>query len=142
MLFKSPKLSVGVALSALKQGQRVTREGWGAPEQNIYIELQEPDQNSKMTQPYIFMNTPEYGNAPYALCNEDIMEDDWRVISVECKDCDDKACQGRLGDQEDLKIEEIVDFLETIGVIESIQKHLQDIGVKKTNKTKTKGEVK
>lgn len=45
----------GEALGYLQQGIKVHREGWNG--HHIFIELQLPDANSKMTAPYIFIDT-------------------------------------------------------------------------------------
>ena len=47
------------ALDLLKQGKRLCREGWNG--QGIFIELQVPDENSKMTVPYLFIDTFSLG---------------------------------------------------------------------------------
>jgi hypothetical protein len=44
------------ALEFLKQGKRVYRKGWNG--QGMYISLQVPDENSKMTRPYVYMTCP------------------------------------------------------------------------------------
>src|SRR5690606_27407522 len=48
-------LDFGWAICALKNGKSVTRTGWNG--KGIFIELQRPDENSKMTSPYIFIDT-------------------------------------------------------------------------------------
>ncbi len=45
--------SFGSALSALRDGARMAREGWNG--KGMYIALQVPDSDSKMTLPYIYM---------------------------------------------------------------------------------------
>lgn len=41
------------ALDCLKRGDLIQRAGWNG--KGMYIEMQNPDENSKMTLPYIFM---------------------------------------------------------------------------------------
>lgn len=48
-------MNFGKALEALKEGKKVARAGWNG--KGIYIELQLPDQHSKMTLPYIYIVT-------------------------------------------------------------------------------------
>ena len=48
-------MNFGQAIEALKAGQKVAREGWNG--KGIFIELQLPDEHSKMTHPYIFIDT-------------------------------------------------------------------------------------
>ena len=48
-------MNFGQALEDLKIGARVARMGWNG--KGIFIELQIPDEHSKMTSPYIFIDT-------------------------------------------------------------------------------------
>ena len=77
-------LNFGEALHELKAGRKVAREGWNG--KGIFIELQVPDENSKMTSPYIFINTTglqtENEAAPKSLVpwmssQTDMLADDW-----------------------------------------------------------------
>ncbi len=77
-------MNFGDALHELKAGRRVAREGWNG--RGIFIELQTPDENSKMTSPYIFINTTglqtENTAAPKSLVpwlasQTDMLADDW-----------------------------------------------------------------
>ena len=45
----------GWALNKLRAGHNVWRAGWNG--KGIFIELQCPDENSKMSSPYIFIDT-------------------------------------------------------------------------------------
>lgn len=45
----------GEAIKYLKRGLKVARKGWNG--KGIFIELQVPDKHSKMTHPYIFIDT-------------------------------------------------------------------------------------
>lgn len=51
-------MNFGKALEALKEGKKVARAGWNG--KGIYIELQLPDQHSKMTLPYIYPDTVQW----------------------------------------------------------------------------------
>lgn len=48
-------MNFGEAIVELKAGKRVARTGWNG--KGIFLELQIPDQWSKMTQPYIYIET-------------------------------------------------------------------------------------
>jgi hypothetical protein len=70
----------GQALSWLKVGQKVAREGWNG--KGMFILLQIPDANSKMTIPYIYMDsTNSNSNAkvvvPWLPSQSDILAEDW-----------------------------------------------------------------
>ena len=44
------KFDFGKAIQKLKEGKKVARTGWNG--KGIYLELQRPDEHSKMTLPY------------------------------------------------------------------------------------------
>lgn len=74
----------GEALKYLKRGFKVCRQGWNG--KGIYIELQRPNENSKMTQPYVYIVTnglktdnPDApkGIVPWLASQTDMLADDW-----------------------------------------------------------------
>lgn len=80
-------MNFGQAIEALKQGKRVAREGWNG--KGIFIELQIPDENSKMTHPYIFIDTTGLNTqntkapknrVPWLASQTDILSDDWVIL--------------------------------------------------------------
>lgn len=80
-------LNFGQALDALKSGYKVARKGWNGKE--IHIELQRPDENSKMTSPYIFVDTTGLvtdnvhapkSRVPWMASQTDMLAEDWIVI--------------------------------------------------------------
>ena len=80
-------MDFGAALAALKSGKRVARKGWNG--KGIFIELQRPDAHSKMTSPYIFIDTtglqttnPDAPKArvPWLASQTDMLADDWETI--------------------------------------------------------------
>lgn len=68
----------GDAIGALKLGQKVTRSGWNG--KGMYLELQVPDENSKMTLPYIYMYTAQGDLVPWLASQTDILADDWELV--------------------------------------------------------------
>ncbi len=64
----------GRALKLLRNGDKVTRVGWN--NKDIHLELQVPDENSKMTKPYIYMCKYEDKFPCYLSC-ESVMAEDW-----------------------------------------------------------------
>lgn len=52
----------GWALSDLREGKSVYRKGWNGPGQ--YLTLQVPDENSKMTLPYVYNYYNTGGSCP------------------------------------------------------------------------------
>jgi hypothetical protein len=79
-------MDFGWALRQLKEDKKVCRLGWNG--KGIYIELQRPDEHSKMTQPYIYIvttglqsdnpNAPR-GIVPWLASQTDLMAEDWTI---------------------------------------------------------------
>lgn len=74
------------AIKLLKQGFKLRRKGWNG--KGIFIELQKPDENSKMTQPYVYIVTSflqsdntwaPKGVVPWAPSQTDLLAEDWEV---------------------------------------------------------------
>lgn len=70
-------MNFGQALEQLKLGNRVVREGWNG--KGMWIELQRPDENSKMTRPYIYMKAVNDELVPWVASQSDILAEDWGV---------------------------------------------------------------
>ena len=80
-------MTFGLAIEAMRQGKRVARKGWNG--KDIFIELQVPDEYSKMTQPYIYIDTlglktnnpnAPKGRVPWLASQTDMLSDDWEVV--------------------------------------------------------------
>lgn len=72
-------LSFSNALKLLKDGRRVARYGWNGKSQ--CIELQTPDENSKMGLPYIFISTVNKKLVPWIASQTDLLADDWYKVT-------------------------------------------------------------
>jgi hypothetical protein len=70
-------LDFGDAIRALRAGQRVTRAGWNG--KNMWLALQVPDANSKMTLPYIYMSTVAGDLVPWLASQTDMLAEDWEL---------------------------------------------------------------
>lgn len=57
-------MDFGHALAQLKAGNRVTRAQWNGKGQ--YLELQKPDEHSKMRKPYIYIKPVDDEFVPWA----------------------------------------------------------------------------
>ena len=66
----------GSAIDELRAGNRVQREGWNG--KGMWLELQVPDEHSKMTLPYIFMSTAQGDLVPWLASQTDILATDWQ----------------------------------------------------------------
>lgn len=63
------------ALDKLKLGYKVTRSGWNG--KGMWIHLQRPDENSRMTLPYIYMCTVQGNLVPWLASQLDLLAEDW-----------------------------------------------------------------
>jgi len=66
------------ALENLKAGTCISRQGWNGPDQ--FLKLQKPDENSKMTLPYIYITTVQGDLVPWLASQTDILSEDWVVL--------------------------------------------------------------
>lgn len=66
------------ALWKLKEGFMVSRSGWNGP--NQWVMLQEPDENSKMSLPYIYIRTVQGDLVPWLASQTDLLADDWFIV--------------------------------------------------------------
>lgn len=80
-------MNFGEALIYLKDGLRVARKGWNG--KGIFIELQTPDLFSKMTHPYIYIDTtglqtdnPDApkSRVPWLASQTDLLAEDWCAV--------------------------------------------------------------
>ena len=68
----------GWALMQLKEGKQMTRWGWNGV--GMYIALQKPTEDSKMTLPYIYMKTVSGDLVPWLASQTDLLATDWHVV--------------------------------------------------------------
>ena len=79
-------MDFGIALCALKKGEKITRKGWNG--NGLWLELQRPDEHSKMTLPYVYLNYPRctaYPNGarvPWLASQTDMLSEDWSIIET------------------------------------------------------------
>lgn len=80
-------MNFGQAIEALKAKSKVARKGWNG--KGIFIELQVPDEYSKMTHPYIFIDTTGLqtdnldapkNRVPWLASQTDMLAEDWIII--------------------------------------------------------------
>ena len=76
----------GWALDKLRYGWKVRRRGWNG--KGIFVKLQVPDENSKMTSPYIYIDTtglrsdnPDAPRScvPWLASQTDMLAEDWEL---------------------------------------------------------------
>ena len=81
-------MNLGEAIECLKAGHKVARTGWNGI--GIFIELQQPDEHSKMTSPYIFIDTTGLQTdnpvapkcrIPWLASQTDMLAEDWYIVA-------------------------------------------------------------
>lgn len=76
---KEDGMNFSDALLIVKSGQHIARKGWNG--KGMYLELQTPDANSKMSLPYIYMKTADNHLVPWLAWQTDLLAEDWTVVS-------------------------------------------------------------
>lgn len=72
------QLSFGSAIYSLQNGHKLARAGWNG--KLMWIKLQVPDSNSKMSLPYIYMKTADDHLVPWLASQTDILSEDWAIV--------------------------------------------------------------
>jgi hypothetical protein len=81
------------ALMSLKRGHKVARHGWNLNKMRadinrredtslkpMYVQMQVPDEHSKMGKPYLYIVPSEDSRVPWHPSNADLFADDWYVL--------------------------------------------------------------
>jgi len=72
-------MDIGAAIAVMSSpGTRVQRLGWNG--KDMYLELQVPDEHSKMTLPYIYMKTVDDQFVPWLCSQTDLLAEDWVIV--------------------------------------------------------------
>lgn len=69
---------IGWAVKQLWGGYKVQRMGWNG--KNMYLALQIPDEQSKMSLPYVYMCTAEGHLVPWLCSQTDLLALDWEIV--------------------------------------------------------------
>ena len=81
-------MDIGAMINVLKNGGKTARMGWNGS--GIFLELQVPDEFSKMSEPYIYIDTTLLvtdnpiaikGRVPWLASQTDILATDWVCIA-------------------------------------------------------------
>jgi hypothetical protein len=67
------------AFQRIKEGFKMSRSGWNGTGQ--YLHIQEPDKNSKMGLPYIYISTVDKKLVPWTPSQSDLFGQDWFEIA-------------------------------------------------------------
>ena len=80
-------MNFGEAILQMKLGAKCCREGWNG--RGIFIAIQTPDSNSKMTSQYIYIDTTGLctdnnaapkSRVPWLASQTDMLADDWLIV--------------------------------------------------------------
>ncbi len=72
---------IGWAVKEMQDGKKVARTGWNG--KGLWLELQTPDDHSKMTLPYVYINYPSDSantpgaRVPWMASQTDLLATDW-----------------------------------------------------------------
>lgn len=66
---------IGWAVKQLQDRKKVRRSGWNG--KNMFLQLQVPDKNSKMTLPYVYISTAQGDLVPWLCSQTDLLATDW-----------------------------------------------------------------
>lgn len=81
-------MDIGQAIKWMRAGAKVSRPTWNG--KGFWLKLQVPDENSKMTLPYIYIEYPPnpahpvYPNGcrvPWLASQADLLAQDWEVVA-------------------------------------------------------------
>lgn len=65
----------GKAIEYMKEGKTARLPQWGT---DVFISIQTPDENSKMTAPYMYV-TSRFGMVPWIPTMIEILSDKWQI---------------------------------------------------------------
>ena len=74
-----PYLTFSEALEAVKKGEVIQRDGWNG--KGLKVLMQKPDEHSKMTLPYLYIEYPDGKRCPWLASQTDILTDDWVTVN-------------------------------------------------------------
>jgi hypothetical protein len=66
-----------IALDAVKAGSSISRTGWNG--KGLVVKAQYPDEHSKMTLPYLYIEYPNGARCPWLASQTDVMCEDWLI---------------------------------------------------------------
>ena len=70
--------NIGEARDLLASGHKVRRKGWNG--KGMWLHLQMPDENSKMSLPYVYMSTAQGDLVPWLCSQTDFLAADWERV--------------------------------------------------------------
>lgn len=77
-LWSGVNMEFGGALVCLRTRRKVARRGWNGRAQ--WLQIQSPDENSKMSLPYVFIRTVQGDLVPWVASQTDLLATDWFCV--------------------------------------------------------------
>lgn len=71
------RFGIGNAVKEMQKGLKVRRAGWNG--KGMWLELQVPDEHSKMTLPYVYIRTAQGDLVPWLCSQTDLLAFDWEL---------------------------------------------------------------
>lgn len=71
-------MDIRLAIDVMENGGKVAREGWNG--KGMWLALQVPDSNSKMSLPYVYMKTVTGALVPWLCSQTDLLAKDWVIV--------------------------------------------------------------
>lgn len=71
-------MDFGWALTQVKENKKATRAGWNG--KGMWVALQVPDENSKMSQSYLYLKTADGKLVPWLPSQTDLLSEDWDAL--------------------------------------------------------------
>lgn len=81
------EFAISLKMMIAKPGLPMRRAGWNAS--GMWVEVQVPDEHSKMTHPYLFINVPDCEEGlrklPWQPSQVDLFAEDWTIVETKIK---------------------------------------------------------
>lgn len=73
-------MDFSAALKLAKAGRKITRSGWNG--KGLFVMAQFPDENSKMGNPYLYIDATALGGEcnPWVPSQTDVFAEDWEAV--------------------------------------------------------------
>lgn len=73
------------AFRRVKQGSKISRIGWNG--KGLFVEAQYPDENSKMGNPYLYIDAKALGGErnPWVPSQTDLFANDWTLVGEDAQ---------------------------------------------------------